>query len=71
MVQSTVRLGRYPWNTSKEGSIRRKTKKKKKKVEEIQLANLVSLGSLASKNRKQSIKLSCLTTIMTQNDLQI
>ena len=40
------------WNTSKEGSLWRKTKKKKKKnkVEQIQLANLSSPGSLASKN---------------------
>ena len=46
--QPTIRPRRYGWNTSKEGSLRRK--KKKNKVEEIQLANLASLGSLASKN---------------------
>ena len=52
------RLRRYGWNTSTEGSLRRKKegekkkkKKEKNKVEEIQLANLVSLGSLASKNQ--------------------
>ena len=37
-MQSTTRLRRYGWKTSKEGSLRRK--KKKNKVEEIQLANL-------------------------------
>ena len=42
MVQSTIRLGRYGWNTSKEVSLRRKTKKEKNKVEEIQLAKLVN-----------------------------
>ena len=48
---NTIRLRRYGWNTSTEGSLRRKKKEKKKnKVKEIQLANLVSLGSLASKN---------------------
>ena len=41
---NTIRLRRYGWNTSKEGSLRRKkTKKKKNKVEEIQLADLASL----------------------------
>ena len=46
---NTIRLRRYGWETSTEGSLRRKKKKKKKKnkVEEIQLANLASLGSLA------------------------
>ena len=48
--QSTIRVGRYGWNTSKEGNLWRKKKEKKNKVEEIQPANLVSLGSLASKN---------------------
>ena len=43
--QPTIGLRRYGWNTSKEGSLRRKTKNK---VEEIQLANLGSLGSLAT-----------------------
>ena len=38
--QPTIRLRRYGWETSTEGSLRRK-KKKKSKVEEIQLANLV------------------------------
>ena len=51
-MEPMIRLGRYGWNTSKEGSLRRKKKKKKKKkkskVEEIQLANLASLGRLAS-----------------------
>ena len=46
--QPTIRLGRYGWNTSKEGSSRRK---KKNKIEEIQLTNLASLGSLANKNQ--------------------
>ena len=46
--QPTIRLGRYKWNTSKEGSSQQK--KREKKVEEIQLANLASLGSLTSKN---------------------
>ena len=46
--QPTTRLRRCGWNTSKEGSLRRKTKNK---VEEIQLANLASLGSLPSKNQ--------------------
>ena len=46
---NTIRLRRYGWNTSTEGSLRRKKEKKKKnKVEEFQLANLASLGSLAS-----------------------
>ena len=49
--QLLYRLGCYGWNTSKERSLRRKTKKKKKnKVEKIQLANLANLGSLVSKN---------------------
>ena len=48
--QPTITLRRYGWNTSTEGSLRRKKgqKEKKNKVEEIQLANLASLGSLAS-----------------------
>ena len=46
---NTIRLRHYGWNTSKEGSLRRKTKKKNK-VLEIQLANLVSLKSIRSKN---------------------
>ena len=47
--QSTIRLRRYGWNTLKEGSLRRKTKRKKKnKVEEIQPTTLASLGSLPS-----------------------
>ena len=50
-MEPTIRLGRYGWNKSKEGSLRRKKKKKKNKVEEIQMANLASLGSLASKNQ--------------------
>ena len=37
--QPAIRLRRYGWDTSKEGSLRRKNKKKNK-VEEIQLANL-------------------------------
>ena len=37
--QPTIRLRRYGWETSTEGSLRRKTKKKNK-VEEIQQANL-------------------------------
>ena len=46
---NTIRLRRYGWNTSTEGSLRRKKEKKKKnKVEEFQLANLASPGSLAS-----------------------
>ena len=50
-LRITHTLRRYQWNTSQEGSLRRKKKEKKKKknkVEEIQLANLASLGSLAS-----------------------
>ena len=47
---NTIRLRRYGWNTSMEGSLRRK-KGEKNKVEEIQLANLASLGSLASNER--------------------
>ena len=39
--QPTVRLRRYGWETSMEGSLGRKKKEKKKnKVEEFQLANL-------------------------------
>ena len=37
--QPTIKLRRYEWETSTEGSLRRK-KKKKNKVKEIQLANL-------------------------------
>ena len=45
--QSTIRLRRYGWNTSKEGSLRRKTKK----VEEIQRTNLVSKPCKQKLNR--------------------
>ena len=45
---NTIRPRRYGCNTSKEGSLWRKTKKNK--VEEYQLTNLAILGSLASKN---------------------
>ena len=44
---NTIKLRRYGWNTSTEGSLRRK-KDKKTKVEEFQKANLASLGTLAS-----------------------
>ena len=51
--QPTIGLRRYGWETSTEGSLRRKTGEKEKeeeknKVEEFQLANPASLGSLAS-----------------------
>ena len=45
LCQPTIRLRRYGWNMSKEGSLRRKNNK----VEENQLTNLASLGSLTSK----------------------
>ena len=45
--QPTIGLRRYGWETSTEGSLRRK-KKKKNKVEEFPLANPASLGSLSS-----------------------
>ena len=51
MVQSTIRLGRYGWNTSKEGSLWRR-KKNKNKVE-VQLTILASLGSLASNDNPE------------------
>ena len=56
--QSTIRLRCYGWNTSAEGSLRRK----KNKVEEIQLANLGSLGSLAN-NKVEEIQLANLASL--------
>ena len=47
-IEPTIRLRRYGWETSTEGSLRRKKGGEKNKVEEFQLAKLASLGSLAS-----------------------
>ena len=68
--QPTVGLRRYGWNTSKEGSLPRITKKKmKNKVEEIQLANLASLGSLAS---NQSVAwYACEASLRKERDVRV
>ena len=45
---NTIRLRPYGWETSTEGSLRRKTGEEEKEGKEFQLAKPASLGSLAS-----------------------
>ena len=58
--QPTIKLRRYGWETSREGSLRRKKEKKKKnKVEEFQLANLArpSQAKTATDDKRQALTL--------------